>query len=116
MEKSYQEILKMHEIPGQRPTGFVFRGHLWRTETLPGKRGLRRDYRRGDENAGGPTALCGKGIGACTNIASAMKAPEIIRRIYGGVAETPSTGPKARSLICLRTYFGRGVLFKAARR
>ncbi len=84
MEKSYQEILKIMKFLGKDPMGFVFRGC---TQPLA-DRNTPRESEACDaiiaEAMKTPEGqqLYVAGIGACTNIASAiMKAPEIIRRI-----------------------------------
>ena len=84
MEKSYREILKIMDFLGKDPEGFVFRGC---TEPLADEEVPRESLAcdaiiAAAMKASETDPLYVVGIGACTNIASAiLKAPEIIRRI-----------------------------------
>ena len=84
MEKSYREILKIMDFLGKDPEGFVFRGctEPLADEEVP-RESLACDAIIAEAMKASETdPLYVVGIGACTNIASAiLKAPEIIRRI-----------------------------------
>lgn len=84
MEKSYQEILKLFKLMGKDPRGKVFRGcghpiganrQAERSEAVEDL--IRRAMARPDEDP-----LYVVGIGACTNLASALvHEPKIINKI-----------------------------------
>ena len=84
MEKSYQEILKICGLTGRDPEGFVFRGCRAPLEgpELPQESEAVNDLIRKARQASPDDPLYVIGIGACTNIASAiLKCPEIIENL-----------------------------------
>ena len=84
MEKSYQEILKICGLTGHDPEGFVFRGCRAPLEgpELPQEGEAVNDLIRKARQASPDDPLYVIGIGACTNIASAiLKCPEIIENL-----------------------------------
>ena len=101
MEKSYREILKIMDFLGKDPEGFVFRGctEPLADEEVP-RESLACDAIIAEAMKASETdPLYVVGIGACTNIASAiLKAPEIIRRItvvwLGGCLLYTSPSPR----------------------
>ncbi len=83
-KKSYQEILKICGLTGRDPEGFVFRGCRAPLEgpELPQESEAVNDLIRKARQASPDDPLYVIGIGACTNIVSAiLKCPEIIENL-----------------------------------
>ena len=118
MEKSYREILKIMDFLGKDPEGFVFRGC---TEPLADEEVPRESLAcdaiicRSHEGIRKLIPLYVVGIGACTNIASAIF--KKLRRLsaglrwYGLGGGTSLTGPITRSFNLSQDSLAGKVLF-----
>lgn len=84
MEKSYQEILKICRLTNRSPENFVFRGctQPLKSPVIPQESEAVEDLIQKARQASREDPLYVIGIGACTNIASAIiKCPDIIQNI-----------------------------------